>query len=325
MKAKQSSNTFKPAFLAPKYWGIWLGYGFLRLLGFLPYPAKIKFGEKLGRFIYRVSIKRKQFARQNMQVAFPEKSEQEIDRLLKRHFESLGVGLMEFTINTWGKHRHCNDPAQNEEQYLHFFGLEHLDAHANQGKLLLVPHFTSIEMTGLIMSYITDYRPIYRPHDNPLLEYFITQSRTIQNLPSRHTVIPIANTDTRPMIKALRQHQALMILPDQKYSGQGSLQIPFFDIAADSNPGINKLAKMGKAVVIPCFTRRIGLQYELHILPALENFPSGDDQADTLRLHHLYETEIRQNPAQYLWVHDRWGFKNNPDKFKQALQKRTSS
>lgn len=316
---------FKMAFLAPKYWGIWFGFGILRLLGFLPYKAKIKFGEGLGQFIYALSIKRKRFARQNLQIAFPEKSAAEIEELLKQHFKSLGVGLMEITINLWGKYHTQTDPTQNEFQYMKFYGVENLKAYPNQGKILLVPHFTSIEMTGLMMSFLTDYRPIYRPHDNPLLEYFITKSRTFPNNPNQYTAIPIPNTDTLPMVKALRKYQTLAILPDQKYSGKGSLNVPFFGISAASNPGINKLAKMGKAVIIPCFTRRIGLEYQLHILPALENFPSGDDEADTLRLHHLYEDEIKQNPSQYLWVHDRWSFKNNPAKFQKALQARSQN
>jgi Kdo2-lipid IVA lauroyltransferase/acyltransferase len=41
------------------------------------------------------------------------------------------------------------------------------------------------------------------------------------------------------------------------------------------------------------------------------NFPSGDAMADTAAMNRWIETEIRANPAQYLWVHKR--FKTRPE------------
>ncbi|WP_024851622.1 lysophospholipid acyltransferase family protein [Hydrogenovibrio kuenenii] len=296
---------FKLSFLLPKYWGIWLGYGLLRLIGFLPYATKIHFGEALGKFLYLIAGSRKQTAKQNIEIAFPEKNLKEINSLVFEHFKSLGVGLIEITITAWGKHRHSD--TNNEMNYFTYYGVENIKLNKDHGTLLLVPHFASMEMSGLMLSFITDYMPIYRKHDNPLLEYLLTKSRTIlPTPPKKNTVTPLPNTDTKTMLKALRNHQVLWIAPDQKYNGQGSINVPFFNKPAPTNPGINKLAKLGKAKVIPCFTKRKGLHYEMHILPPLENFPSGDDYEDTLRLHKLYEEEIRQNPAQYLWVHNRW-------------------
>ncbi|MCB1822327.1 MAG: lipid A biosynthesis acyltransferase, partial [Candidatus Competibacteraceae bacterium] len=46
--------------------------------------------------------------------------------------------------------------------------------------------------------------------------------------------------------------------------------------------------------------------YEVVILPALQNFPSGDVVADTTRINALLEKHIRQAPEQYLWVHRRF-------------------
>lgn len=306
------TNPFQAKFLCPKYWGIWFGFGLLRLIGFLPYQKKIVFGEALGRLIFKLASRRRELARKNLQIAFPDKSEDEITQLLKQHFESLGVSLIEITVTAWGKHRHSDD---NEQQYFTYYGLENIEQNLDSGILLLVPHFTSMEMSGLMLSFVHDYRPIYRKHDNDLMEYLITKSRTPAKKEDRaqqqYNVSPLFNTDTRTMIKALRAKDILWIAPDQKYGGQGSIEVPFFGTKTPSNPGINKLAKMGKAKVIPCFTRRNGYHYEMHILPPLDNFPSGDDYEDTLRLHHLYETEIQQNPSQYLWVHDRWDIKNN--------------
>lgn len=301
---------FKASFLCPKYWGIWVGFFLLKLLSLLPYRFKFSVGKAIGEIFYLLAKSRRELARKNIQQCFPEKSPQACEEILKQHFASLGINLMETTINIWGKHH--KNAKKNESQHFTFKGLEHLKANENHGILLVVPHFTTIEITGLMISFITEYRPIYRPHDNPLMEYLITQSRTVSEHddPLGRSVKPVSNKNTRELITQLRDHKNLMILPDQKYTNQGHILVPFFGFMAPSNPGINKLAKLGKAKVIPIFTRRKGHEYELEFLPPLENFPTGDDYQDILTMHKLYETEIKQNPAQYLWVHNRWNNKN---------------
>ncbi len=310
---KKQNSLFQWQYLAPKYWGIWLGLGLARLIALLPYSAKQKFGKRLGNLLYRLAPKRRQISKRNLKLAFPEKTAQEIETLNHQHFESLGIGLMETLIVWWGDHRKRGKNAF-ERQLVSYQGLEHLKAAKATGKglLILVPHFTHIDLTGLFVSFITDYRPIYRPHDNPLMEAFIRQGRTVEGEDGR-AVHPIENHNTRAMLKALRKGEAFFFLPDQKYTAKGHIEVPFFNRLAPSNPATSKLAKMTNCLVVPCFTRRDAKgHYTLTFHPALDNFPSGDDYADTLRLHHLYETEIKQNIPQYLWVHDRWALKNKP-------------
>ena len=48
----------------------------------------------------------------------------------------------------------------------------------------------------------------------------------------------------------------------------------------------------------------------MEIGPALEDFPSGDDLADTERLNAVLEADVERSIDQYLWVHRR--FKTRP-------------
>jgi len=50
--------------------------------------------------------------------------------------------------------------------------------------------------------------------------------------------------------------------------------------------------------------------YKIILQPALENFPSGDNVQDALRMNQLIEEQVRNAPEQYLWVHRR--FKTRP-------------
>lgn len=305
---KTPTNSFQWAFLYPKYWGIWLGYAALWLISRLPYNSKFALGRSLGRLLYRLAPSRRRLARRNLQLAFAEKSADEIDTILKQHFESLGTSLIETSINLWHPQRK-RPKGTFDTQHIQINGLEHLQSSSDQGVLLVVPHFTTVETTGMMLASVMSFHPVYRKHDNPLVEYIITKSRSYHQ---NTCVDPIPNTQTRTMIKALRNGETLWIAPDQRYRGRNRLEVPFFDHPAPSNPGICKLAEMGKARVLPVFTRRIGNDYQLNILPGLADFPSGNDYEDILRLHRLYEAEIRENPAQYLWTHNRWDLPKEP-------------
>lgn len=308
---KLYTQTFQTAFLAPKYWGIWFGIGLLRLLSLLPYQWKFPIGKWLGKLLYTASAKRRRLAKANLTLCFPEKSTGEIQTLLKQHFESLGIALMEMTIVWWGDHK-TNHQNAFERSLVSFIGEENLKQAQDAGKgvLILAPHFTTLELTGLFVSFLTNYHAVYRPHDNPLMDYLIAKGRSIEFSNGEH-VEPVSNANTRQMLKVLRAGHSMTFLPDQRYRAKGHVKVPFFGVETMSNPATSKIAKMTGCAVVPTFTRRLeNGKYEVEFLPALENFPSGDDYEDTLRLHHLYETEICNNPSQYLWVHNRWNLKD---------------
>ena len=57
-------------------------------------------------------------------------------------------------------------------------------------------------------------------------------------------------------------------------------------------------------------TRLTAQGYRVEILPAWENFPTGDLEADTTRMNRELQAYIDADPAQYYWVHKR--FKDRP-------------
>lgn len=312
-KRAQSKHAtpFNKRFYLPQYWGIWLGLGLLRLFAFIPYRWKFPIGKNLGKILYILAPKRKRLVKANLELCFPEKSNEERLKLTKSHFESLGISLMEMALVWWGDHK-TNHEHAFERSIVQFIGEDNLKQAQAKGKgvLILAPHFTTLELTGLFVSFLTNYHAVYRPHDNLFMDYIIAKGRSIQ-FNNGDKVQPVSNKNTRLMLKTLKSGKSMTFLPDQKYRAKGHVQVPFFGHSAPSNPATSKLSKLTGCAVVPTFTRRLeNNQYEVEFLPALENFPSGDDYADTLRLHELYEAEIRRNPSQYLWVHNRWNLKD---------------
>lgn len=295
---------FQKQFLCPKYWGIWFLLGLLRGLHCLPYRLRFRLGAWLGRTLGRFAKKRARIVEANLAIAFPEKTSTERQQIATQHFESLGISLFESMLVWWGDYRRHPDTAF-EKGLVNVVGLEHLRAAEATGKgvIILTPHFTTTDIIGTFISFSTSLSAVYRPHDNPLMNYLIAKGRS-------QSVKPISKYNLREMVKSLKQGENLGFLPDQRYRAKGKVDVPFFGVKAPSNPATSKLCKLTGALVVPTFlTRDKHFHYTLEFLPALENFPSQSDEEDTLRLHQIYENQIRKNPAQYLWVHNRWNIK----------------
>ena len=90
-------------------------------------------------------------------------------------------------------------------------------------------------------------------------------------------------------------------------------------VAAMTNTATSRLAEMTGAAVVPYFARRRSDgSYLLTVLPALENFPTDDPEADAIRTNRLIEEQIREAPEQYFWVHRR--FKRRGKEFPNVYQ-----
>jgi len=303
-----TNNNFQKNFLLPKYWGIWLAVFFLKTISYLPYHAKLNLGKWLGRLLLKFSKKRTKLAIINLENAFPKKTALEIDQLAKQHFESLGISLFESMLVWWGEHRTKNNCFEKTlVSYKNIAYLEEACA-SKQGVIILVPHFTTTDIIGLFLSFKTSLFPVYRPHDNPLMDYLILKGRTLNNM------TPISKYNTRAMIKTLKKGDNLGFLPDQKFNSKGHIKVPFFKKDAPSNPATSKLAKITNCLILPTFLKRLDNgKYELTFYQPIYNFSTNNEYEETKRLHKLYETEITNNPAQYLWVHNRWSLKKQKE------------
>lgn len=308
---KPNTLRFERSFLHPRYWPLWLAMGLLRLLALLPHKVKLKLGTPLGDLLYWLAPRRRKLAAANITLAFPDWPAAKRHALLRAHFRSLGIGMMELLIVWWGKYRTGDDRQERALVTFHNLDIIRQLQAEGRGVIMLVPHFTHIDMTGLFLQLELAYAPVYRPHDDPLMEYLITRGRTVYR-DGAPWVTPVSKDATRTMLKHLKRGGLLFYLPDQRYRNpKQRVDATFFDRPAPSNPATSKLAQLTGAAVVPIFTRRINGHYHVTCLPPLDGFPSGDDLADTERLHRLYEREIRHNPAQYLWVHDRWNLSND--------------
>ena len=291
--------------LAPRHWPTWVGIGLLRATAtLLPVGALYALGRRLGRLAMPFAGRRRGITEINVGLCFPELSAEEQRRLVRRHFQALGIAVFEFCLGWWAPDRRLRDRVRVE-------GLENLRAALERGKgvILLSAHFTTLEIGGRFLAMHGQGLPLnamYRRSDDPVVERVLRERRRQQ------FGEPIGRDDARTMLRALRNNEIVWYAFDQNFRSRHAVFAPFFGIPAATNTATSRLAGATGAAVVPFFTKRLddGVSYVQRIDPALKDFPSGDPQADAARLNALIEAWVREAPEQYLWSHRR--FKTRP-------------
>jgi Kdo2-lipid IVA lauroyltransferase/acyltransferase len=292
------------SYLAPKYWPLWLAIGLLRLTTFLPATILHTAGSAIGLMIYHAAPSRRRIARINIKQAYPDFSDTEIDQLNKKAFRSMGISIFETGIAWFSKSSKLQKQCQIE-------GREHLDQAMARGKgvLLLTGHFTTLEIGAhLIGTYAEKYNGVFKRAHNPLVNALMIRYR------SKMGDELIDTRDVRTVIRGLKKGHATWFAPDQDFVIQDIVFTPFLGGIASTLTATTKIAKITGAAVVPFYPVRLknSKGYKLVVLPALDNFPTDDIEADSARINKAIETMVYACPEQYLWAHKR--FKTQADR-----------
>ncbi|MBT0731104.1 kdo(2)-lipid IV(A) palmitoleoyltransferase [Rosenbergiella nectarea] len=298
----KKTGQFQLKILHPRYWFTWFGLAVLWLLVQLPYPMLIRLGAKAGKISRRVLKRRESITRRNVQLCFPNIQEQELEALIAKNFESLGMALVETGIAWFWSDKRVR-------KLYSVSGLNNLQQaqQEQRGVMVIGVHFMSLELGGRITGLCQPMMAMYRPHNNQAMEWAQTKGRM------RSNKAMIDRRDLRGMVHALKQGEAVWFAPDQDYGPKGSVFAPLFavDKVATTN-GTFVLSRLAKpsmlTIVLIRNTNKSG--YQLIIQPPLQDYPYEDSQAAASYMNKVIETEILRAPEQYLWLHRR--FKTRP-------------
>ena len=292
------------AYLAPKYWPMWLAFGLLRLMAMLPIRWTQTIGTGLGLLVYRLVPSRRRVARINIRQAYPGYSDEQIRALNIASFKSLGISVFETAQAWWADRDYMRSICEVE-------GKQHLDDALAKGKgvILLTGHFTTLEIGAMLIGLQTTlkgvYNGVYKKAHNPMFNAFMAHYR------STYGEELIENKNVRALIRGLRKGRATWFAPDQDFSEQDIVFTPFLGGIASTLTATARMAEMTGAKVVPFYPVRLdrGRGYRLVILPALKDFPSNDIEKDSARINKAIEDMVYANPEQYGWVHKRFKYR----------------
>ncbi|HEY4373944.1 MAG TPA: lysophospholipid acyltransferase family protein [Burkholderiales bacterium] len=188
-------------------------------------------------------------------------------------------------------------------------GWEHIEAAqaANRPIVFLTPHLGCFEITAQAYAHRT--RPdkpitaLYRPPRKAMLTPLITAGRNRPNM--RLAAADLGGV--RALIRALRNGEAVGLLPDQAPRFGEGVWAPFFGRPAFTLTLVRRLVRAGNAVILLAFAERLprAAGYRLVILP-FEGALSEDEAEAATQMNQALESLIRRIPTQYLWNYNRY-------------------
>jgi KDO2-lipid IV(A) lauroyltransferase len=167
-----------------------------------------------------------------------------------------------------------------------------------QGIIFLTPHLGGFEICA---QYIAQRMPItvlYRPPKLRWLEPLMIEGRSRWQA----TVAPANLKGVRLFIKALRNGEAVGLLPDQTPGVGEGAWADFFGRPAYTMTLVSRLQKLSGALLVMVHAERLprGTGYRL----AFRVIPAAD--FDERAMNRVIEETVRQVPAQYLWGYNRF-------------------
>ncbi|WP_394203288.1 LpxL/LpxP family Kdo(2)-lipid IV(A) lauroyl/palmitoleoyl acyltransferase [Shewanella waksmanii] len=305
-KAQFSSHLYHP-----KFWLLWLGVAFMRLTQILPLKWQMKLGSAIGSLAMKLLGSRVNTAERNLTLCFPDMPEQQRQQLLKRNFQETGKAIFD-TVNAWW----WSD--EKVQRHMKIEGKHHVEQtlQAGNGVILFAVHCLPLEMGARIFGQFQPGVGVYRPHNNPVMEYLQVKGR----LRSNKALVP--KRDVRQMVRCLRNPDVIWYTADQDFGRSSATFIPFYAVPdAATITGATTLAKLGRAKVLPFVVVRNDDDsgYTIKIEAPLDNFPGEDEIQDAIRGNKIIESIIDQKREQYMWLHRR--FKTRPEKDAPSLYK----
>jgi len=281
----------------PQDLGVLLFMGIAWSIAKLPLNAQLKLARALGKVIFKLAKHRTLVADTNLQLCFPEKTKEEREAIVKETIYQTALATIELAACWFSD-------LKSRKAYSTIIGKEHIKSAQAKGNgvILLIFHFTSMELGGCLMGEQVKFNAMYKPTKNKLVEHVMCAGRL------RHIHALIKQDDIKGTVRALKNNQVVWYSTDQNAGTIGGVFVPFFGIPACTITALSRMAKMTGAAVVPFTHRRThdgkGLELELH--PALENFPGECPKQDAVRVNEFLEDFLRQEPANYMWIHQRF-------------------
>lgn len=270
---------------------------FRRILLCLPEKTRFSFGNFLGKIVYYLIKSRRQTSLWNLQLAFPEKTEEERKEIAIHSYQ---IMVKYFLSTLWYE--------DYLEKKVRIFNQKVVAATYQQGKgvMAAVMHMGNMEASvkaGDGFPIVT----VAKDQRNPYIEKFIIESR------KKNLKLDLL-TKSRQTVRQLQSYQK----KEQKYiyalfsdHRDKGAHVHFFSLETVAPTGAVSLAykyDMPLFLVYSCLEEdNTSSIYVSEEIPLIRTKNSKQDILEnTQALIHRMEDVIRKHPEQWMWFHDRW-------------------
>ncbi|NPU15330.1 lipid A biosynthesis lauroyl acyltransferase [Bradyrhizobium sp. 83002] len=252
-------------------------------------------------------LREQRIGRDNLTKAFPEKSPEEIDRILAGVWDNLGrVGaefahldkIWDFDEEHPGRSRIELSPRTHE-----LFHQLRLDG---KPALIFASHLANWEMPALAaVAHKLDTAILYRRPNIAAADRIIQEMRQVK----MGTLIPAGRDAPLRLAEALKAGQHVAMLVDQYLTG--GVEVTFFGRKTRANPMLARLLRQVECPVhgvriIRLPGNRFRAELSEEVKPVRDANGKIDIQGTTQAVTNVVESWVREYPEQWLWLHRRW-------------------
>jgi heptosyltransferase-2 len=285
----------------------WLALGVITVIRRLPLAVCFALGQLIGVVLWAILPGYRKLARENLTIAFGgqgsatpvdwHKTPAEIRRLTFQHFVTLGANAVCAFKMT----------ALSREDILRVAPIENLDRikrniAKGKGVVLAINHIGNWELYAQLVFQVPEARfgTVYQALRNKDLDRLINGDRGKQG---------VATFDRKRgfngAIALLREPGIVGVLVDQS-AGDGGTWMPFFNRLASTSPLAAALAIRTESVVVPVAIYTTGFAKWRVVLRDEIPYDPANPEALTHDINTVLAEQIRESPADWFWVHNRW-------------------
>ena len=257
-------------------------------------------GAALGRVAYRVDVRHRRVALENLAAAFPGRSAAERETIARGVYEHFGSVMLELLKVATMTPEALLALCETEGDEHCWRALE-----PGKGVLCFTGHFGYWEVQAIASAAkFTPFSVLARPLDNPHLHTMLERIRTMTG-----NQVIYRQGAIRRILRELALNRGVAMLIDQHLQ-RDAIMVDFFNRPAATTSALAILALRTGAAVLPVFALplpggRYKLIYERPVPPPREDSPDAVRDF-TQRCTDVLEMYVRRHPELWLWLHRRW-------------------
>jgi KDO2-lipid IV(A) lauroyltransferase len=277
----------------------------LHATSLIPDFILLRVGAIGGRIAFKLDRRHVGIGLQNLEIAFPERSVAEREKILLASYINLGRSVADYIrLGGFFYKGILKRVRYDRLDYL----LRLIEREKDHGLVALTAHFGAFELGPAV--HTMNGFPLSLVHHT---QGFLAADAVLTFIRERAGIDVVRkHSAARSVLKLLKSGRTVGVPFDQNAKRSEAVFVPFFGEPAATSSGLARLIMISRSAVFPAFAVRQGSSNR-HVIEIKDEIPiqrSGNTEADieenTRRFVKAVEDMVRQYPEQFLWTHRRY-------------------
>ncbi|MBC8272740.1 MAG: lysophospholipid acyltransferase family protein [Gammaproteobacteria bacterium] len=275
-------------------------YGLMTLISWFPRGLSGAIGSFIGYLNLKLDTRASKVTRTNIDLCFPELSNDERTQLVIESLENTGKNVMETPAAWMGSFDRISQwitRVENNELFEQAYA-------QGDGVIVILPHLGSWELFNVYyaMNPIGEMAGLYQPPDKLWLQSIMEEIRGRFG----NELVPTTRKGITRLYRCLDAGGLVTILPDQ-VPETGDF-VPFFGEPALTDRLISRLQRKTGARIVCCFLKRLPANngFAVCFREPVADVYAEDSLVAMAGVNKSVEACVREVPAQYQWEYKRF-------------------